>query len=110
MWSTSTGSILLATQKEDALLLFHLMGKIMYNKRSFASMFSRHISSEIYAGKGDPPSRSATARDIARERALDRSLADPPPLPPWLVTEERRTSRVDVNVRDTPCDDDSIIS
>jgi len=69
-------------------------------------MFLRHISSEIYAGKGDPPSRSATAKDIARERALDRSLEDPPPLPPWLVTEERRTSRVDVNMlhASTPID------
>ncbi|KAI9509328.1 Rad17-domain-containing protein [Russula earlei] len=87
--SPSVGSIVSASQREDALLLFHLMGKIMYNKR-----------------KGDPPSRSASAKDVARERAIDRSLEDPPGLPPWLATEERRTSRVNVDMlyASTPID------
>jgi hypothetical protein len=53
---------------------------------------------KILTGKGDPPVRSASAKDIARDRELDRSLEDPPPLPRWLAVEERRTSRVDVNV------------
>ncbi|KAI0292520.1 Rad17 cell cycle checkpoint protein-domain-containing protein [Russula brevipes] len=85
----SAGSLVSVTQKENALLLFHLMGKMMYNKR-----------------KGDPPPKSASARDIARDRALDRSLEDPPPLPLWLASEERRASRVDVNTlyASTPID------
>ncbi|KAI9441232.1 Rad17-domain-containing protein [Lactarius indigo] len=86
---SNVGSIVSTTQKENALLLFHLIGKIMYNKR-----------------KGDPHPKSASAKDISRERALDRILNDPPPLPPWLATEERRTSRVDVNLlyASTPVD------
>lgn len=56
----------------------------------------------IYVGKGDPHHKSASAKDISRERALDRTLDDPPPISPWLATEERRTSRVDVNVRYLP--------
>ncbi|KAI0301597.1 Rad17 cell cycle checkpoint protein-domain-containing protein [Multifurca ochricompacta] len=85
----SVGSIVLVTQREEALLLFHLVGKIMYNKR-----------------KGDSPSRSASRKDIARDRALDQSLKDPPPLPLWLAAEERRTSRVDVDAlfTSTPID------
>ncbi|KAH9989612.1 Rad17 cell cycle checkpoint protein-domain-containing protein [Russula vinacea] len=86
---STAGSIVSVTQKENALMLFHLMGKIMYNKR-----------------KGDPQSRSASAKDIARDRALDRSLEDPPPLPSWVAAEERRTSRVDVDMlyASTPID------
>ncbi|KAI9465709.1 Rad17-domain-containing protein [Lactarius psammicola] len=86
---SNVGSIISMTQKENALLLFHLIGKIMYNKR-----------------KGDPHPNSASAKDISRERALDRTLNDPPPLPPWLTTEERRTSRVDVDLlyASTPVD------
>jgi cell cycle checkpoint protein len=96
------------TQKENALLLFHLMGKIMHNKRSFASMPPRFVKLEckILTGKGDPPVRSASAKDIARNRELDRSLEDPLPLPQWLAVEERRTSRVDVNVCCSYCDGD----
>ena len=60
----------------------------------------------IITGKGDPHSRSASAKDIARDRALDQSLKDPPPLAPWFAAEERRTSRVDVDVRDSSHDDE----
>ncbi|KAH9060573.1 Rad17-domain-containing protein [Lactarius vividus] len=86
---SNVGSIVSTTQKENALLLFHLIGKIMYNKR-----------------KGDPHPKSASAKDISRERVLDRTLNDPPPLPPWLTMEERKTSRVDVNLlyASTPVD------
>jgi hypothetical protein len=63
-----------------------------------------HSNANIYAGKGDPHLPSASAKDIARDRELDRSLEDPPPLPLWLAAEERRPSRVDVNVRN-PSDD-----
>jgi cell cycle checkpoint protein len=96
-----------ATQKENALMLFHLMGKMMYNKRPFAASISHILTNSIITGKGDPHARSASAKDIARDRALDRSLEDPPPLPPWLAAEERRTSRVDVDVRDFSHDADS---
>lgn len=57
--------------------------------------------SRFSPGKGDPHS-SASANGIARDRALDQSLKDPPPLPRWAVAEERRTSRVDIEVRDSP--------
>ena len=86
-------------------MLFHLMGKIFYNKRSFASILHFQTLIQIITGKGDPHSRSATAKDIARERALDQSLKDPPPLPSWFAAEERRTSRVGVDVRDFSPDD-----
>jgi len=61
---------------------------------------------KVYTGKGDPHPKSASAKDISRERALDRTLNDPPPLSPWLATEERRTSRVDVDLlyASTPVD------
>lgn len=89
-------------------MLFHLMGKMMYNKSLFASIFHiLQILSRIIKGKGDPHRQSASAKDIARDRALDRSLEDPPPLPPWLAAEERRTSRVDVDVCDFSHDDGS---
>lgn len=86
---SNVGSIVSITQKENTLLLFHLIGKIMYNKR-----------------KGDPHAKSASAKDISQERALDRTLNDSLPLSPWLATEERRTSRVDVNLlyTSTPVD------
>jgi hypothetical protein len=61
---------------------------------------------QIHTGKGDPHFRSASAKDIARDRELDRSLEDPPPLPLWLAAEERRTSRVDANVCCSSHDDD----
>ncbi|EIM79628.1 Rad17-domain-containing protein [Stereum hirsutum FP-91666 SS1] len=90
------------TRKENAMALFHLMGRVLYNKR-----------------KNDPPSSHATARDTAAEKALDATLRDPPELPGWLrgngggsssvgvgSGEERRTSRVDVDLlyASTPID------
>jgi hypothetical protein len=100
----STSSIITATQRENGLVLFHLIGKVMYNKSRFFFFLSTFgTNSETYpAGKGDPHSRSASAKDIARDRALDRSLKDPPPLPSWSVAEERRPSRVDVQVGHSP--------
>ncbi|THH10558.1 hypothetical protein EW146_g8336 [Bondarzewia mesenterica] len=49
-------------------------------------------------GKGDPPSTSASAKDKAAEREIDATLKDPKPLPVWLKDEERRASRVDVDI------------
>ncbi|KAJ3513531.1 hypothetical protein NLJ89_g2894 [Agrocybe chaxingu] len=77
------------TRREQTLALFHLLGKVLYNKR-----------------KGDPPNSSATAKDLQKERDLDTSLKDLPKLPPHLIEHERRTSRVDVNMlySDSPID------
>ncbi|KAI0262615.1 Rad17 cell cycle checkpoint protein-domain-containing protein [Gloeopeniophorella convolvens] len=85
----NSGTIVSSTQRENALVLFHLMGKIMYNKR-----------------KGDPHAKSASSKDVARDRAFDQRLKDPPPLPSWLSAESRRPSRVDVEMlyASTPID------
>ncbi|KAI0746491.1 P-loop containing nucleoside triphosphate hydrolase protein [Daedaleopsis nitida] len=77
------------TRREQSLALFHLLGKIMYNKR-----------------KGDPPPPSASAKDIRRDKEIDAGLKNPPPLQPHLSQHERRISRVDVEMLygDTPID------
>ncbi|KAF7318936.1 hypothetical protein HMN09_00229400 [Mycena chlorophos] len=77
------------TRREQSLVLFHLLGKVLYNKR-----------------KGDPPNPSATAKDIQRDKDLDATLKDPPKLPPHLDAHVRRTSRVDVDLlyADSPID------
>ncbi|EIW56046.1 Rad17-domain-containing protein [Trametes versicolor FP-101664 SS1] len=77
------------TRREQSLALFHLLGKIMYNKR-----------------KGDPASSSASAKDIRKDQEIDSHLKDPPPLPPYFRHHERRASRVDVEelYADTPID------
>ncbi|KIY72588.1 Rad17-domain-containing protein [Cylindrobasidium torrendii FP15055 ss-10] len=77
------------TRREQSLALFHLIGKVLYNKR-----------------KGDAPSPSASAKDVQREKDLDASLKDKPLLPEWLGEHDRRTSRVDINdiYADSPID------
>ncbi|THH14857.1 hypothetical protein EW146_g5546 [Bondarzewia mesenterica] len=65
-----------------------------------------HAQVRSCTGKGDPPSTSASAKDKAAERDMDATLKDPKPLPVWLKDEERRASRVDVDMlyADTPID------
>ncbi|KAJ3740153.1 Rad17 cell cycle checkpoint protein-domain-containing protein [Lentinula detonsa] len=77
------------TRREQSLALFHLMGKVLYNKR-----------------KADPSAPSATAKDIKKDQELDRTLEDLPALPPFLSEHDRKTSRVDVNTlyADSPID------
>ncbi|TBU21777.1 P-loop containing nucleoside triphosphate hydrolase protein [Dichomitus squalens] len=77
------------TRREQSLALFHLLGKIMYNKR-----------------KGDPSGKSSSAKDVRREKEIDAGLKDPPPLPPHYKHHERRASRVDIETlyADTPID------
>ncbi|KAG2117372.1 Rad17 cell cycle checkpoint protein-domain-containing protein [Suillus discolor] len=77
------------TRREQSLVLFHLMGKILYNKR-----------------KGDPPATHLSARDAAKERELDETLLDPSPLPNWLSEHDRKTSRVclETIASDSPID------
>ena len=52
----------------------------------------------VHTGKYDPPSTSATIRDKEALKELDLSLRDPPPLPEWLSTHNRKASRIDVDV------------
>ncbi|KAJ7856757.1 Rad17 cell cycle checkpoint protein-domain-containing protein [Mycena olivaceomarginata] len=77
------------TRRESSLHLFHLIGRVLYNKR-----------------KGDPANPSATAKDIQKDRELDARLKDPTGLPEHLGAEARRTSRVDVDLlyADSPID------
>ncbi|KAF8529721.1 Rad17-domain-containing protein [Hysterangium stoloniferum] len=77
------------TRREQSLALFHLMGKVLYNKR-----------------KGDPPNSSATAKERDKIEESDGKLSDPPPLPSHLVEHARQASRVDVNAlyADSPVD------
>ncbi|KAG1736111.1 Rad17 cell cycle checkpoint protein-domain-containing protein [Suillus paluster] len=65
------------TRREQSLVLFHLMGKILYNKR-----------------KGDSPATHLSAKDAAKERELDETLMDPSRLPDWLSEHDRKASRV----------------
>ncbi|TFK24018.1 hypothetical protein FA15DRAFT_687660 [Coprinopsis marcescibilis] len=77
------------TRREQSLALFHLIGKVLYNKR-----------------KGDIPSSSAKAKDIQKDKELDAQLIDPPGLPEYLAEHERRASRVDIDTiyADSPID------
>ncbi|KAJ6535996.1 Rad17 cell cycle checkpoint protein-domain-containing protein [Mycena vulgaris] len=77
------------TRREQSLELFHLIGRVLYNKR-----------------KGDPPNPSATTKDIQKDKDIDAALRDPPALPPSLAQHARRTSRVNVDLlyADSPID------
>ncbi|KAF9462541.1 Rad17 cell cycle checkpoint protein-domain-containing protein [Collybia nuda] len=88
----SKGSVVVlesVTRREQSLFLFHLLGKVLYNKR-----------------KGDLPSPSASAKDIQREKTVDAQLKDPPKLPSHLKEHERRPSRINADVlyADSPID------
>ncbi|KAG0704979.1 Rad17 cell cycle checkpoint protein-domain-containing protein [Suillus ampliporus] len=76
-------------RREQSLVLFHLMGKILYNKR-----------------KGDPPATHLSTKDAAKERDLDETLLDPSPLPDWLSEHDRKASRVclETIASDSPID------
>jgi len=51
-------------------------------------------------GKGDPPSPSVTAKDLQKERQIDALIKDPKR---FLQSQERRASRVDIEVRCNRC-------
>ncbi|KAJ6617530.1 Rad17 cell cycle checkpoint protein-domain-containing protein [Mycena sp. CBHHK59/15] len=80
---------LTSSSAKVSLALFHLIGRVLYNKR-----------------KGDPPNPSATAKDIQKDKDLDATLKDPPVLPSFLADHARRTSRVNVDMlyADSPID------
>lgn len=87
------------TRREQALALFHLIGKILYNKSASSIMSKGQSFTNNSAGKGDPPSSSASAKDKLRDQELERRLRNPPSLPAWLSEHHRQTSRVDIDVR-----------
>lgn len=91
------------TRREQSLALFHLIGKLLYNKRmkAFSSITVCLVCWHPITGKGDPPSSSASAKDKQRDRDFDARLRDPPKLPPHLQHHDRKPSRVDVEV--DPC-------
>ncbi|KAF9788241.1 Rad17 cell cycle checkpoint protein-domain-containing protein [Thelephora terrestris] len=85
----SVALLKLASQREQSMALFHLIGKVLYNKR-----------------KGDPPSSSATKRDREQLRLLEQSIPNPEKLPSHLKLHNRKASLVDVNTlyADSPID------
>ncbi|KAE9386729.1 hypothetical protein BT96DRAFT_1005805 [Gymnopus androsaceus JB14] len=62
------------------------------------------VESFIQQTKGDPPNPSATAKDIKSDQEINRTLTDPPLLPPHLSEHDRRASRVDTIYADSPID------
>lgn len=76
----SVALLKVASQREQSLALFHLIGKVLYNKR-----------------KGDPPSSSATKREKEQLRLLEKTIPNPEELPPHLKSHNRKASLVDVN-------------
>lgn len=89
------------TRRESSLALFHLIGRVLYNKRMFVffSTWVIRLRADMSSGKGDPSSASASAKDLKKEKEVDAKLKDPPALPIHLREHGRRASRVDVDVR-----------
>ena len=73
------------SRREQALALFHLMGKVLYNKRLYSQVMKSCSDINHAAGKGDPLSTAASAKDKHREQELDANLRIPPPLPHIMV-------------------------
>ena len=89
----------LASQREQSLALFHLIGKVMYNKRASRFPLGTPMTKGASVGKGDPPSSSATKREREQLRLFEHSIPDPEKLPSHLESHVREASLVDVNVR-----------
>lgn len=96
--SDSVAFLKLASQREQSLALFHLIGKVLYNKRMSIFPFGARILKYVSAGKGDPPSSSATKREQEQLRLLEQSIPNPKKLPHHLNLHDRKASLVDVNV------------
>ncbi len=96
----NSGGMSSTAQREQYLALFHLLGKVFYNKRLWC--FSLSYQSAILIirlGKGDSRPTYMSQKDVQKEEEIDSRLKDLPPPPLWLKDEERRRSRVDVEVR-----------
>lgn len=96
--SDSVALLKLASQREQSLALFHLIGKVLYNKRMSFFLLGKSTLKCEFVGKGDPPSSSATRREKEQLRLLEQCLPDPEELPPHLKPHHRKPSLVDVNV------------
>ncbi|KAF9644261.1 hypothetical protein BDM02DRAFT_3103228, partial [Thelephora ganbajun] len=85
----SVALLKLVGQREQSLALFHLIGKVLYNKR-----------------KGDPPGSSTTKREKEQLRLHEQSIPNPEKLPSHLKFHDRKASLVDVNMlhADSPID------
>jgi len=96
--SSSVALLKLVSQREQSLALFHLIGKVVYNKRTSHFRSATSILKCIPVGKGDPPSSSTTKREREQLRLLEQSIPNPEKLPSHLKLHNRRASLVDVNV------------
>lgn len=96
--NNSTALLKLASQREQSLALFHLIGKVMYNKRVSYLLVEASVLKCASSGKGDPPSSSATKRDKEQLRLLEQSIPNPEKLPSHLKFHDRKASLIDVNV------------
>lgn len=96
--SNSIAFLKLTSQREQSLALFHLIGKVMYNKRVSHFLFGTSMLKYVFSGKGDPPSSSTTKREKEQLRLLEQSIPDPEKLPSHLEFHDRKASLVDVNV------------
>jgi len=96
--NNSTALLKLASQREQSLALFHLIGKVMYNKRVSCLLSEASVLKCSSLGKGDPPSSSATKREKEQLRLLEQSIPNPEKLPSHLKSHDRKASLIDVNV------------
>jgi cell cycle checkpoint protein len=75
------------TRREQALALFHLLGRLFYNKRmSLNFLFGVRMVDMAGVGFGDPDEPGEAPPQIVT------------PLPEHLAQFERRTSKVDIAV------------
>jgi cell cycle checkpoint protein len=95
----SVAFLKLASQREQSLALFHLIGKVLYNKRIPHFLFEASVLKCVFVGKGDPPSSSTTKREREQLRLVEQGIPNPRKLPPHLKFHDRKASLVDVNVR-----------
>lgn len=96
--SDSVTLLKLASQREQSLALFHLIGKVLFNKRMSHFFFGASTLICVFVGKGDPPSSSTTRREKEQLRLLEQSIPDPEKLPSHLKPHNRKASLVDANV------------
>lgn len=94
----SIAHLKLASQREQSLALFHLIGKVMYNKRMSHLLLETSVLKCASLGKGDPPSSSATKREKEQLRSLEQGIPNPEKLPSHLKPHDREASLIDVDV------------
>jgi cell cycle checkpoint protein len=87
------------TRREQSLILFHALGKVLWNKRASRKpsirgslVTDRYVCVRL-AGLGDP------TQETGEEEDYPPSPPEQIPLPAHLLEFERRQSKVDVEVR-----------